>query len=41
MSATLRSRGAAETVAIEHETLERVVRILAFGVPPAALVELA
>jgi stearoyl-CoA desaturase (Delta-9 desaturase) len=38
MSAAARSRGAAETVAIEHETLERVVRILAFGVPPAALV---
>jgi stearoyl-CoA desaturase (Delta-9 desaturase) len=38
MSATVRSRGAAETVAIEHETIDRVVRVLAFGVPPAALV---
>jgi stearoyl-CoA desaturase (delta-9 desaturase) len=38
MSDMVRSRGAAETVAIEHETLERVVRIIAFGVPPAALV---
>ena len=38
MSATVRSRGAAESVAIEHETLDRVVRIVAFGVPPAALV---
>jgi stearoyl-CoA desaturase (Delta-9 desaturase) len=37
MSATVRSRGAAETIAIEHETIDRVVRILAFGVPPAAL----
>jgi stearoyl-CoA desaturase (delta-9 desaturase) len=38
MSATVRSRGAAETVAIEHEAIDRVVRVLAFGVPPAALV---
>jgi stearoyl-CoA desaturase (delta-9 desaturase) len=32
------SRGAAETVPIENETSERVVRTLAFGMPPAALV---
>jgi stearoyl-CoA desaturase (delta-9 desaturase) len=32
------ARGAAETVPIENETSERVVRTLAFGVPPAALV---
>ena len=38
MSATVRSRGAAETVVIERETAARVMRILAFGVPPAALV---
>jgi stearoyl-CoA desaturase (Delta-9 desaturase) len=31
-------RGAAETVPIENETSERVVRALAFGVPPAAVV---
>ena len=38
MSVTAPVRGAAETVAIEHETIDRVVRTLAFGVPPAALV---
>jgi stearoyl-CoA desaturase (Delta-9 desaturase) len=32
------ARGVAETVPIENETSERVVRTLAFGVPPAALV---
>jgi stearoyl-CoA desaturase (Delta-9 desaturase) len=32
------ARGTAETVPIENETSERVVRTLAFGVPPAALV---
>jgi len=31
-------RGAAEMVPIEHETLERVVRTIFFGVPPIALV---
>ena len=36
MSATA-PRGAAEMVPIEHETLERVVRTLVFGVPPVAL----
>jgi stearoyl-CoA desaturase (Delta-9 desaturase) len=41
MSAPVPLRGAAETVAIEHETIERVVRTLAFGVPPAALVAAA
>ena len=37
VSATVPSRGAAETVPIEHETLDRVVRTLVFGVPPVAL----
>ena len=37
MSATAPSRGAAETVPIEHETFDRVVRTLVFGVPPVAL----
>jgi stearoyl-CoA desaturase (delta-9 desaturase) len=31
-------RGAAEMVPIEHETVERVVRTIFFGVPPIALV---
>ena len=31
-------RGVSEMVPIEHETTERVVRTLVFGVPPAALV---
>jgi stearoyl-CoA desaturase (Delta-9 desaturase) len=31
-------RGVAETVPIEHETADRVVRTLVFAVPPAALV---
>jgi stearoyl-CoA desaturase (delta-9 desaturase) len=38
MSATAPLRGAAEMVPIEHETIAGVVRMLAFGVPPAALV---
>ena len=37
MSATAPSRGAAETVPIEHETFDRIVRTLVFGVPPVAL----
>ena len=37
MSATAPARGAAETVPIEHETFDRIVRTLAFGVPPVAL----
>ena len=37
MSATVRVRGAAESVPIEHETLDRIVRTLVFGVPPVAL----
>ena len=37
MSATAPSRGAAETVPIEHESFDRVVRTLVFGVPPVAL----
>ena len=37
MSATAPGRGAAETVPIEHETFDRVVRTLVFGIPPAAL----
>ena len=32
------SRGAPESVPIENETSERIVRIMVFGVPPAALV---
>jgi hypothetical protein len=31
-------RGALESVPIENETSERIVRIMVFGVPPAALV---
>jgi hypothetical protein len=31
-------KGVAEMVPIEHQTLDRVVRIVVFGVPPAALV---
>jgi stearoyl-CoA desaturase (Delta-9 desaturase) len=38
MSATAPMRGAAEMVPIEHETIAGVVRMLAFGVPPAGLV---
>jgi stearoyl-CoA desaturase (delta-9 desaturase) len=38
MSATAPVRGAAETVPIEHETFDRIVRTLVFGVPPVALV---
>ena len=38
MSATAPVRGAAESVPIEHETLDRIVRTLVFGVPPVALV---
>src|SRR3954451_5581218 len=34
---TAPSRTAADTVPIEHESLDRVVRTLVFGVPPAAL----
>jgi hypothetical protein len=37
MSATTGMRGAADTVPIEHETSERVVRKIVFAVPPAAL----
>jgi stearoyl-CoA desaturase (Delta-9 desaturase) len=37
MSAAAASRGPAEMVAIEHETSERVVRTMVFGLPPAAL----
>jgi stearoyl-CoA desaturase (delta-9 desaturase) len=37
MSATAPSRGAADTVPIEHESFDRVVRTLVFGVPPLAL----
>ena len=37
MSATAPLRAAAETVPSVHETSERVVRALVFGVPPAAL----
>jgi stearoyl-CoA desaturase (delta-9 desaturase) len=32
------ARGAAESVPVENETSERVVRVMVFGVPPAALV---
>jgi stearoyl-CoA desaturase (Delta-9 desaturase) len=38
MSATAPVRGASETVPIENEASERLVRTLVFGVPPAALV---
>ena len=38
MGTTAHPRGVAETVPIEHETTDRVVRTLVFGVPPAALV---
>jgi stearoyl-CoA desaturase (delta-9 desaturase) len=38
MNAAAPVRGAAETVPIEHETIDRVVRVMAFGLPPAALV---
>ena len=37
MSATAPIRGAADTVPIEHETFDRVVRTLVFGIPPVAL----
>jgi stearoyl-CoA desaturase (delta-9 desaturase) len=37
MSATTPSRGVAEMVPIEHETLDRIVRTIVFGVPPVAL----
>lgn len=37
MSATAALREAADTVPIEHETSERVVRTIVFAVPPAAL----
>jgi stearoyl-CoA desaturase (delta-9 desaturase) len=36
-SATVPSRDVAETIPVEHETAERIVRTLVFGVPPAAL----
>ena len=38
MSASVPARGVAESVPIEHETLDRIVRTLVFGVPPVALV---
>jgi stearoyl-CoA desaturase (delta-9 desaturase) len=38
MSAASAGRGAAEMVAIEHDTRDRVVRTLVFALPPAALV---
>ena len=37
MSATAPSRVAADTVPIEHESFDRVVRTVVFGVPPVAL----
>jgi stearoyl-CoA desaturase (Delta-9 desaturase) len=37
VSATAPVRGAAESVPIEHETLDRAVRTLVFGIPPVAL----
>ena len=37
MSASAPVRGPAESVAITHEGLERIMRTLVFGVPPAAL----
>ena len=37
MSVDAPTRGAPESVPIEHETSERVVRALVFGLPPAAL----
>jgi stearoyl-CoA desaturase (delta-9 desaturase) len=37
VSATTSSRAPAETVPIEHESFDRVVRTLVFGVPPVAL----
>ena len=37
MSATAPVRGAAETVPIAHETFDRFVRTLVFGIPPVAL----
>jgi hypothetical protein len=37
MSASAALRGAAETVPIKHEGLERVIRTLVFAVPPVAL----
>ena len=38
MDSTGQARGVAETLPIEHETTDRIVRTLVFGVPPAALV---
>ena len=38
MSTTAPLRGPPETVPIEHETSERVVRTMVFAIPPAALV---
>jgi stearoyl-CoA desaturase (delta-9 desaturase) len=37
MSVAAPARAAAETIPIEHETSERVVRAMVFGLPPAAL----
>ena len=37
MSAAAPVRAVAETVPIEHEGLDRVIRTLVFAVPPAAL----
>jgi hypothetical protein len=37
MSATVPVRGAAESVPIKHETIDRIVRTLVFGLPPIAL----
>jgi stearoyl-CoA desaturase (delta-9 desaturase) len=37
MSAVVPARGVAESVPIEHETLDRIVRTVVFGVPPLAL----
>jgi stearoyl-CoA desaturase (Delta-9 desaturase) len=37
MSAVVPARGVAESVPIEHETLDKIVRTVVFGVPPLAL----
>ena len=37
MSATAPPRGAPESIPIVHETSERVVRTVVFGLPPVAL----
>ena len=37
MTVTATARATADTVPVEHEGIERVVRVIVFGLPPAAL----